>query len=147
MPRPLEAPNAIDVHVGMRVRLRRRLMGFSQERLAAGLGLSFQQVQKYERGSNRISASKLFAISRLLEVHISYFFEGIPGAGPAETDRHAEVYSDIIRQMLAEPNGSMLAEAFLNIRRRGLRKHLVNLAVELAANDTEDKQPASKAQV
>ena len=74
MPRPLEAPNAIDVHVGMRVRLRRRLMGFSQERLAAGLGLSFQQVQKYESGANRISAGTLFELAESLGKPVQWFF-------------------------------------------------------------------------
>ncbi len=71
------SPHAIDAHVGERVRLRRTLMGLSQEALGDELNLSFQQVQKYERGTNRISASRLYEISRILDVQISYFFEGI----------------------------------------------------------------------
>jgi transcriptional regulator with XRE-family HTH domain len=70
--------NAIDVHVGARVRIRRKALGISQERLANELGLTFQQVQKYERGSNRISASKLYETARVLGVEPDYFFTGLP---------------------------------------------------------------------
>ena len=72
-----EAPNPVDVHVGRRVRLRRKELGVSQAWLADRLGLTFQQVQKYERGANRISASKLYQIASVLEVPITYFFEGL----------------------------------------------------------------------
>jgi transcriptional regulator with XRE-family HTH domain len=70
--------NQIDVHVGRRVRLRRTLKGISQEKLGERLGLTFQQIQKYERGVNRIGASRLFEISRILDVPIGYFFEEMP---------------------------------------------------------------------
>src|SRR4028118_420756 len=73
-------PSPIDVHVGGRVRLRRTLLGMSQERLGEALGLTFQQVQKYERGVNRIGASRLFDLSRVLDVPISFFFDDMPGA-------------------------------------------------------------------
>lgn len=72
---PSGAPNPIDVHVGARMRLRRTLLGLSQEKLGELIGLTFQQVQKYERGANRVSCSRLFDLSRALEVPISYFFE------------------------------------------------------------------------
>src|SRR5271167_338794 len=68
-------PNPIDVHVGQRIRQRRTLLGMSQEKLAEAIGLTFQQVQKYERGSNRVSSSRLFDLTRVLDVPISYFFE------------------------------------------------------------------------
>src|SRR5213075_2885231 len=68
-------PNPIDVHVGSRIRLRRTLLGMSQERLAEAIGLTFQQVQKYERGANRVGSSRLFDLSRVLDVTVSYFFE------------------------------------------------------------------------
>jgi transcriptional regulator with XRE-family HTH domain len=71
-------PNPIDVHVGLRIRLRRTLLGMSQEKLADAIGLTFQQVQKYESGANRVSASRLEAVSRALEVPISFFFAEIP---------------------------------------------------------------------
>ncbi len=80
------SPNPVDTHVGQRVRTRRRLLGISQERLAEALGLTFQQVQKYERGANRISASKLYEIARFLASPVSYFFEGL--TDPTAASRH-----------------------------------------------------------
>src|SRR5215469_7120842 len=71
-------PSPIDVHVGSRVRLRRRLLAMSQEQLGDALGLTFQQVQKYERGMNRVGASRLFDLSRVLDVPISFFFDDMP---------------------------------------------------------------------
>src|ERR1700748_3815102 len=68
-------PNPVDVHVGSRVRLRRTLLGMSQEKLGEAIGLTFQQVQKYERGANRIGASRLFDLSRVLDVPVSFFFD------------------------------------------------------------------------
>lgn len=132
-----DAPNPVDLHVGLRVRLRRRQLGLSQERLAEGVGLTFQQIQKYERGSNRISASKLFEMSKILQVPVAYFFEGIDGATPPGGDRHTQAYDQVVAQMLAEPNGPEVAEAFLSIRRRSIKKQLAHLILELAANDTE----------
>src|SRR5687767_15764902 len=73
-------PNPIDVHVGSRIRLRRTLLGMSQERLAEAIGLTFQQVQKYERGANRVGSSRLYDLSRVLDVPIAYFFDEMPGA-------------------------------------------------------------------
>lgn len=72
---PPGTPNPIDVHVGSRVRLRRTLLGLSQERLGEAVGLTFQQIQKYERGANRIGASRLFEFSRILDVPVSFFFD------------------------------------------------------------------------
>ena len=132
----------MDVHVGLRVRLRRKQLGLSQERLAEGLGLTFQQVQKYERGTNRISASKLFEISRILEVPIAYFFEGIDGATHPGTDRYTQAYNNVIEQMLAEPNGQELAEAFLSIRRRSIKKQLAHLIREIAAANASEPSAA-----
>jgi len=75
---PPGVPNPVDVHVGSRVRLRRTLLGLSQDRLGAAVGLTFQQIQKYERGANRIGASRLFQFSEILEVPVSFFFEEMP---------------------------------------------------------------------
>lgn len=77
--RSAAAPGPIDEHVGQRIRLRRTLMGLSQEKLGEALGLTFQQVQKYERGANRVSASRLFELSKFMEVPVSFFFDGAPG--------------------------------------------------------------------
>src|ERR1700745_3000245 len=80
-----DKPNPIDVHVGARVRLRRTLLGMSQEKLGDAIGLTFQQVQKYERGANRVGASRLFELSRVLDVPVSFFFDelGPESAGGA----------------------------------------------------------------
>jgi transcriptional regulator with XRE-family HTH domain len=78
-------PNPIDVHVGARIRLRRTLLGLSQERLAEAIGLTFQQVQKYERGMNRVSSSRLYDLARILDVPLSYFFDEMPAAVSAQT--------------------------------------------------------------
>src|ERR687896_2738611 len=78
-------PNPMDVHVGSRIRLRRTLLGMSQERLAEAIGLTFQQVQKYERGANRIGASRLFDLSRVLDVAVSFFFEDMPDSVAARS--------------------------------------------------------------
>ena len=72
---PAGKPNPVDIHVGQRIRLRRTLLGMSQEKLGEALGLTFQQVQKYERGANRVGSSRLFQLSRVLDVPVSYFFE------------------------------------------------------------------------
>src|SRR3954467_15416405 len=73
-------PNPIDIHVGTRIRLRRTLLGLSQEKLGEAIGLTFQQVQKYERGANRVGSSRIFDLSRVLDVPISYFFDEMPNA-------------------------------------------------------------------
>ncbi|MEM9683836.1 MAG: helix-turn-helix transcriptional regulator [Pseudomonadota bacterium] len=85
-------PNPVDVHVGSRVRLRRTLLGLSQEKLGDSLGLTFQQVQKYERGANRIGASRLFDLSRVLDVPVSFFFDDMPKeAGGGKPSGTAEI--------------------------------------------------------
>jgi transcriptional regulator with XRE-family HTH domain len=83
-----DKPNPIDIHVGSRVRLRRTLLGMSQEKLGEAIGLTFQQVQKYERGANRVGASRLYDLSRVLDVPVSYFFEEMsPGVASAAAAR------------------------------------------------------------
>ena len=140
-------PNPIDVHVGRRLRLRRKEFGISQERLADGLGLTFQQVQKYERGANRVSASKLYEIARILRVSAGYFFEGLDDPASLGGDNYVNAWTGVVEDLLAEPNGRQLAEAFLSIRRRGVRKGLVDLARAIAANDhsaAEDDRPKGR---
>ena len=85
-----KAPNPIDKHVGSRVRMRRMMLGMSQEKLGNNLGLTFQQVQKYEKGTNRIGASRLQQISQILQVPVSFFFEGAPANANAPRDRRHE---------------------------------------------------------
>ena len=142
-----EEPNPVDVHVGRRVRLRRKELGISQTHLADGLGLTFQQIQKYERGANRVSASKLYEMARVLRVQIGYFFDGLDDPASPTGDNYASAYNSVIEEMLSEPNGPQLAEAFLRIRRRSIRKGLADLAREIAANDTLDEaKPQSAAE-
>ena len=137
-------PDPIDVHVGLRVRLRRKTLGLSQQSLAEALDLTFQQVQKYERGANRISASTLFRISQVLEVPVSYFFDGLYDPANVAGERFAQVYDTVLQELLLEPNGPALAEAFLSIRRRGIRKSVTDLVRSIAAND-EAGQAGSQA--
>lgn len=134
-----EGPNPIDVHVGRRVRLRRKELGISQQSLGDSLSLTFQQVQKYERGANRISASKLYEIGRVLGVSVAYFFEGLDDPATPPGRDYARAWSSVVEEMLSEPNGFALAEAFLSIRRRSVRAGLTDLAREIAANDQESE--------
>ena len=134
-------PNAIDMHVGMRVRLRRRALGLSQDRLAKSLGLTFQQVQKYERGANRVSASKLYEIARTLQVHITFFFEGLanpvdlPPGHLAEPEGAGFVY-----EMVMTPEGMELAALFPRIdhRHRKLVLDMTRAFLEQEAAETDD---------
>ena len=130
------SPNPIDVHVGLQVRLRRKELKISQEKLADQLGLTFQQVQKYERGANRISASKLYEIARALRVSIAWFFEGLDDptaerfAGVAETDS-----PPFARSFLTSPEGIDLANLFPRVTPRRVRRRLVDLVRSLAEED------------
>ena len=131
MPFDEKTPNPIDLHVGSRVRLRRKFLGKSQDALAGHLDLTFQQVQKYERGLNRISASKLFELARALQVPIAYFFEGYTDtdATAAFAPSHSE---QAVQNFLATPEGLELAEAFPRIRVPKYRRRIVELVRSLA---------------
>ncbi len=130
-------PNPVDIHVGSRVRLRRTLLGFSQEKLGEAVGLTFQQIQKYERGANRIGASRLFALSRVLDVPVSFFFEEMPseisgkgGRGAAGlADRQQEEFS---ADPLAKRETLELVRAYYRIKEPTVRKRLFDLAKSLA---------------
>ena len=118
-------PNPIDLHVGARIRMRRRLLGVSQERLAEALGLTFQQVQKYERGANRVSASKLYEIARTLQTPVTYFFDGLADAGEIE---HGDVLSEqAVSDFLLTSEGMELAALFPRIRRGPVRRRILEL--------------------
>jgi transcriptional regulator with XRE-family HTH domain len=123
------SPDEIDIHVGRRIRMRRKLLGLSQSELADGLGLTFQQVQKYERGVNRLSASRLYQVARFLKTPISYYFDGLPliegDDGHLERERQ-------IAASIATADGYDLATAFGAIARPDLQRLLVRLAQELA---------------
>src|SRR5881397_3008322 len=110
-----KAPNPIDKHVGSRVRMRRMMLGMSQEKLGDALGLTFQQVQKYEKGTNRIGASRLQQISHILQVPVAFFFEGAPSLG--EVDGLQEAPSPAyVSDFLATSEGLALTRAFTRIK-------------------------------
>ncbi|MBV8565260.1 MAG: helix-turn-helix transcriptional regulator [Methylobacteriaceae bacterium] len=131
-----KSPNPIDKHVGSRVRMRRILLGMSQEKLGEALGLTFQQVQKYEKGTNRIGASRLQQISKALNVPPAFFFDGAPA------DDHgipgvAESGSSYVVDFLSTAEGLHLNKAFARIRDARVRKRIVELVVALAGEETE----------
>jgi transcriptional regulator with XRE-family HTH domain len=122
-------PNPTDKHVGSRVRVRRMMMNMSQEKLGDALGLTFQQVQKYEKGTNRISASRLYRIADILQVPPAFLFEGAPGQAKAKGDDRSPAY---VYGFLAMPHGLALTKAFIRIKNAKLRRSIVNLVEEIA---------------
>lgn len=132
--RPSGAPDPIDVLVGARLRARRQARDLSQEALAERVGVSFQQVQKYERGANRISASRLVRIAVALQTPLSAFFQGLADLETLEAGTTAP--PPVLHGMLTDADGEALAEAFLAIRSRAVRRRLVELACEIAAEGT-----------
>ena len=131
-----KAPNPTDQYVGSRVRMRRKMLGMSQAKLGAALGLTFQQVQKYEKGANRIGASRLQQISRILQVPVSFFFEGAPGDGGAHGDGFAEAPSPAyVSDFLATSDGLALTKAFVRIKNAKLRRRIVDLVEQIAADE------------
>ena len=135
---PSGKPNPIDVHVGGRIRLRRTLLGMSQERLGDAIGLTFQQVQKYERGANRVGASRLFDLSRVLDVPVSFFFEDISDIASQQSPRM------MVAGLAEEPDDSFdadpltkretleLVRAYYRITDPMVRKRVFELAKALA---------------
>jgi transcriptional regulator with XRE-family HTH domain len=139
-----KTPNPIDVHVGLQVRLRRKSLGISQEKLADALGLTFQQVQKYERGANRVSASKLYEIARTLSVPISWFFEGLEDPTISRLPSEVSTHGDAARAQafLMTSEGLALASLFPRITERRVRKRIVELVRSMAEDaDLENGAP------
>ena len=127
-------PNPVDLHVGARVRMRRKFLGMSQEGLAETIELTFQQVQKYERGSNRISASKLYEISRALKAPVAYFFEGY-GENEAVEGFSESESEQFVHGFLMTTEGIELAEAFPRIKNAKHRRRILELVRALAEDD------------
>jgi len=126
-------PNPIDIHVGSRVRLKRNMMGLSQEKLGEKLGVTFQQVQKYEKGANRIGASRLQQISSILKAPVSFFFEGVPGQDKIAGAGFAEGgSSDYTIDFLSSTEGIQLNTAFARISDEKVRKKIIELVKSLA---------------
>lgn len=125
-------PNPVDLHVGARIRMRRKILGVSQERLAEDLGLTFQQIQKYERGANRVSASKLYEIAKSLQSSVGYFFEGL-----ADTTREgvAEGSEPFVHDFLMTSEGLELAGLFPRITRPKVRRRILELVRSMAEEE------------
>ena len=127
-------PNPTDKHVGARVRMRRMMLGMSQEKLGAELGLTFQQVQKYEKGANRISASRLQQIAHILQVPVSFFFDGAPSLPGQQTDGLAEATSPAyVADFLSTSDGLALTKSFMQIQDAKLRRRIVDLVKQIVA--------------
>src|SRR5476649_487120 len=130
---PKKQANPIDIQVGNRVRIRRMLIGMSQERLGDLLGLTFQQVQKYEKGVNRIGAGRLFEVSRILNVPIDFFYEGVntqPGAGEPEG-------APPVMEFVSSGEGLQLSLAFMKIKDAKVRKRMLDLVKSLAEEEEQ----------
>jgi len=128
-----KAPNPTDKHVGARVRMRRMMLGMSQEKLGDALGLTFQQVQKYEKGANRIGASRLQQISHILQVPVAFFFEGAPNIPGHQQSGMSEAPSPAyVSDFLATSDGLALTKAFMRIKNAKLRRRIVDLVEQIA---------------
>ena len=134
---PKKQTNPVDIQVGNRVRIRRMLIGMSQERLGELLSLTFQQVQKYEKGVNRIGAGRLFDVSRILGVPIDYFYEGI-GAQLGQ-EGFAEESAPPVMEFVSSGEGLHLSLAFMKIKDSKVRKRVLDLVKSLAEEEAEKK--------
>ncbi|THD60727.1 helix-turn-helix transcriptional regulator [Phenylobacterium sp.] len=126
---PMVGPNPVDRHVGLRIRMRRKELGISQERLAESIGLTFQQVQKYERAANRVSASKLWEMSRALSTSIAYFYEGL--GDPIEM-AGSNLPREAMQDFLLTPEGMELAQIFPKITKGRVRRKILDLVRAMA---------------
>jgi transcriptional regulator with XRE-family HTH domain len=140
---PKKQANPIDAHVGNRMRLRRMLIGLSQEKMGEMLGLTFQQVQKYEKGVNRIGAGRLYQIADILDVPINYFYEGF--AGLDEKGHHAandDTGTKPVMDFLSSGEGLQLTLAFMKIKDGKVRKRVIDLIKSLAEGVEVPAPPA-----
>src|SRR5262249_38541456 len=129
-----KAPNPIDQHVRSRGRVRRIMLAINQEKLGGALGLTFQQVQKYEKGKNRIGASRLQQISHILQVPVAFFFEGAPNALAPDGSGSALSMAEI-DDFISDSDGLRLIGAFMRIDNAALRRRIVMLVQEIAGDD------------
>jgi transcriptional regulator with XRE-family HTH domain len=131
-------PNPIDIHVGSRVRLRRMMLSMSQEKLGEHLGITFQQIQKYEKGTNRIGASRLQHIARVLQVPVSFFFEDAPGS-PGDVAGMSEApQTQHVVDFLSSSEGIQLNRAFVRIKDAKLRRRVIDLVRGIAGDEQAD---------
>ncbi|KPB01924.1 helix-turn-helix domain-containing protein [Ahrensia marina] len=127
-----KVPNPIDIHVGSRIRLRRTMLGMSQEKLGESLGITFQQIQKYEKGTNRVGASRLQNIAGILNVPVSFFFEDAPGSEADLSGGLEETSTGYVVNFLSSSEGLQLNRAFVNISDPKVRRRIIDLVKSLA---------------
>jgi transcriptional regulator with XRE-family HTH domain len=134
---PRDGMHPTDTHVGQRVRMRRLMLGMSQSHVGDALGITFQQLQKYEKGTNRISASRLQQIAHVFQVPVTFFFEGapnVPGEERAQTDAP---FPQFVSDYLATSDGLNLTKAFMQIPNAKLRRSIVNLLEQIAGPEDQ----------
>jgi transcriptional regulator with XRE-family HTH domain len=138
-------PNPVDVHVGSRVRYRRMIVGMSQEKLGEKMNLTFQQIQKYEKGTNRIGASRLFQLSKILDVPVGYFFEdAFPSSAPANVHGlHEPEQETFLLDFLNSREGLDLNRAFAKIQDSKVRRRVIDLVRALSEEKPEVKESQS----
>jgi transcriptional regulator with XRE-family HTH domain len=136
----VKAPNPVDKYVGSRIRMRRIMLGMSQEKLGESLGLTFQQIQKYEKGTNRVGASRLQQISEILQVPVSFLFEGGPGGMLNANGMNEAVSPAYVSDFLATSEGLALTRAFTRINDSKLRRSIVDLVEQIAAREQADRR-------
>lgn len=129
---PKKIPDPVDKHVGSRVRMRRMMLSMSQEKLGDAIGLTFQQVQKYEKGTNRMGSSRLQQIANVLQVPVTFFFEGTPGQPKLDGKAPSPAY---VSDFLSTSDGLALTKAFMQIKNAKLRRSIVNAVEEIADGD------------
>ncbi|MDB5733966.1 MAG: transcriptional regulator [Alphaproteobacteria bacterium] len=129
--------NPIDIQVGNRVRIRRMLIGMSQERLGDLLGLTFQQVQKYEKGVNRIGAGRLFEVSRILNVPVDFFYEGVAAQLAAQAGMGEPESAPPVMEFVSSGEGLQLSLAFMKIKDAKVRKRVLDLVKSLAEEEEQ----------
>jgi transcriptional regulator with XRE-family HTH domain len=130
-----KVPNPVDKHVGSRVRMRRMMLAMSQEKLGAALGLTFQQVQKYENGTNRMGASRLQQMSGILQVPVEFFFEGAPNTSAPDGSNVSALSVAQIDDFISDSDGLRLIGAFMRLDNAAVRRRIVMLVQEIAGDD------------
>ncbi len=128
------SPNPVDTHVGSRIRLRRQVLKMSQEKLGDALGVTFQQVQKYERGANRVGASRLWRMAQVMDVPVGFFYEGLNEEAPASEFGEGD-QTPIVYDFINSTDGVALAMAVSKIKNKAVRRQILELARSLAAEE------------
>lgn len=131
-----KVPSPIDVYVGSQIRMRRKMIGLSQSALGEKLGITFQQIQKYEKGTNRVGASRLQGIANILGVEVGALFNGVATVGEPDPSRGSDIAG--IQAFLSSSDGFALNQAFVNIKDGAVRRRIVALVTSLAQSERKE---------